>query len=42
MFGGSYRVNNCREVEQFVKTLSGINSNTVLYTYYGQDTTNLF
>jgi len=35
VFGGSYWVNNCRELEQFVKT-SGISSNTVLYTYYGQ------
>ena len=41
VFGGPYRVNNCRELDQFVKT-SGISSNTVLYTYYGQDTTNLF
>jgi len=41
VFGGSYRVNNCRKLEQFGIT-RGISSNTIFYTYYGQDTTKFF
>jgi len=42
VFGGSYRVNNCRKLKQFVLKYSCIPSNTVHIIHTGKDATDFF